>query len=309
MKIIPVDYNAASVSGSLWLDFADTKRALAAINAQAGDYVWVSDREILVGAQLEVDPEYGLVAVPRWRTVVHLDDYLDVDLPSFLTKLSEVLRRTDRTLDQEAEVFQLSTVFDHIAPPEIKRATQPGYLDFRSAGALRSLGEPQLGLTLLKQALIDRPTDPQFIYAYLNELSQIHPAQAEAESRSRLLDRYTHAVVQAACVNVLSAATERLNDIDFAATGPPLLDEINRFESAPGRDRVPAGVAALVEFNRGLLLLRLGRSAEARAAFDQAHEIDPGEPTIEAARTLRDFGETARTLAERYRGKPIQTAA
>jgi len=39
-----------------------------------GDWAWLSDGELVGGAQLAIDDRYGLVGVLDWDTLAHLDD-------------------------------------------------------------------------------------------------------------------------------------------------------------------------------------------------------------------------------------------
>lgn len=43
------------------------------LGVRPGDWVWLSDTEVVVGAKLAVDDRYELVAIPDWETVAHLD--------------------------------------------------------------------------------------------------------------------------------------------------------------------------------------------------------------------------------------------
>ena len=74
MKVIPADYNAVTEEGHLRLGFIDSRAALLREGHRAGDRVWLSDGEVLVGATLADDGRYGLVGIPDWATMVHLDD-------------------------------------------------------------------------------------------------------------------------------------------------------------------------------------------------------------------------------------------
>jgi len=98
-------------------------------------------------------------------------------------------------------------------------------------------------------------------------------------------------------------------DVEFADLGPRILGWIDRFERAPGRDRVRASMLAQVQFNRGLLMLRLGRLDEARDALEHANATDPIEPMIGEAKALQVFDDRAREIAGRFRDRPIAFAA
>ena len=74
MKTIFADYNAATESGDLCLNFKASQNAISAAHLRPGDWTWLSDGEVIVGAQLAIDDRYGLVGVPDWETLVHLDE-------------------------------------------------------------------------------------------------------------------------------------------------------------------------------------------------------------------------------------------
>ncbi len=309
MNVVPADYNAATPSGALWMDFPKSRRVLSEINAHSGDWVWASDGEVLVGAQLEEEPNFGLVATPRWQTLVHLDDYQRSDFPRLWQELQQALQQPGRSVEEEAKVFQLLTVFDSIAPAQIKAAVPPGYLPLRMAGALHFLGEAGLALVAMEDARRDRPDDPDVLFFYLETLRRSDTGRAEREAESFALHVDASAPVLAACVNIGAAAVDRLPDPEFEASAAQVLGWIDRFEQAPGRDRVRASVLAQVQFNRGLLLLRLGRLDQAVETFNLAHATDPADPTLEEARVLKTYDEDTRRLAARFRNKPLLIAA
>jgi len=206
MRIIPADYNAATPSGALRLGFRDSRRALSDAGARSGDWAWLNDGEVLVGARLGEDPDYGLVAIPRWETLVHLDDHEGADFPRVSEELQEALLRPGRGLEEEARVFRLLTIFTAIAPPGVLAVIPPGYLALRRAGALHFLGEPGLALIEIEEALRSRPGDPDILYFYLETLRRTDPDRALDESRSLADEPGASAPALAACINIWSAA-------------------------------------------------------------------------------------------------------
>ena len=84
---------------------------------------------------------------------------------------------------------------------------------------------------------------------------------------------------------------------DFAVIGPQILEWAARFEQAPGRDQVTEARVALVLFNEGLTLLRLGRLGEAHEALGRAHTANPNESTIAEALRLEVYDDRARQIA------------
>ena len=291
------------------MDFPRTRRVLSEINAHSGDWIWASDGEVLVGAQLEDAASFGLVAMPRWETLVHLDDYQPSDFPRVWQELQQALKQPGRSVEEESRVFQLLTVFDAIAPAEIKAAIPPGSLSLRMAGALHFLGEPGLAMVAIEEAQRDRPDDPDILFFYLETLRRIDAIRAEREAQSWAARDDASALVLAACINIWSAAADRRPDSQFAAVAARVLGWMDRFDRAPGRDRVRASILAQVQFNRGLLMLRLGQVDQAIATFHLAYATDPAEPTIREARGLKHYGEGARELAARFHEKPLFIAA
>ena len=74
MKTIYADYNATTEAGYVCLTTRGSQEDILRLSLRPGDWVWLSDTEIVVGAQLAIDDRYGLVGVPDWDTLAHLDD-------------------------------------------------------------------------------------------------------------------------------------------------------------------------------------------------------------------------------------------
>lgn len=74
MKTVFADFNAMSEAGHLRLSFRASQADLQELGARVGDWVWLSDGELVVGAQLAQVTDEGLVGIPAWATLVYLDD-------------------------------------------------------------------------------------------------------------------------------------------------------------------------------------------------------------------------------------------
>jgi hypothetical protein len=305
MKTISADYNALTESDSLRLGFHSTQEEMRAAGVQPQDWAWLSDGEVIVGAQIMDDPRHGLVGVPEWKTLVHLDDEDATDFERLWSKLSSALREPGRSAEQEAELFRLLTIFEQVAPPAIKAMVPPGYLALRRAGALHFLGESGLALHEVRAALQERPHDPDMLYFFLELLLRDDPDRAAREAEAEAEKEDTPALVLAACIDIWSAAAEQLSDEAFASVGRRVLRWADRFESAPGRERVRAFMLASVQFNRGLILLRLGPIGEAQATLRLAHATDPKERIYDDASGLDAFDDRARHVAARFRERPL----
>jgi hypothetical protein len=121
--------------------------------------MWLSDGELVVGAQLAIDDRYGIVGVPRWKTLVHLDDDDSNDVSAAWNQFLQLSRKPGLNPADEARVFQLLTILEAIAPQSIRASLPPGYFALRRAGALHCFGEPALAQLELEEALRSKPDD------------------------------------------------------------------------------------------------------------------------------------------------------
>lgn len=160
MKRIFADFNAETESGYIRLGCRGSQEDLQDQGVEVGDWMWLSDGELVVGAQLAIDDRYGIVGVPRWETLVHLDDDDANDIPGRWGEFLALTRKSNRNFKDEARVFQVLTILEINAPLEFKASLSPGYLPLRRAGALRFLGETELALVELSEAIRDRAEDP-----------------------------------------------------------------------------------------------------------------------------------------------------
>ena len=309
MKTIFADYNAMTPSGEIRLNCRGSQEDLQEAGTAPGDWAWLSDGEVLVGGLLRADPYWGTIASPDWETEVLLDEYTDDDFLRVWKELEEVLQRTSFDAANEGRAFRLLTVVESISPPQVRAVTPPGYFARRRAGALHFLGKPELALIEIEEALRIAPEDSHVSFVQLEILRGVDPSRAWREAESRAEVQGTSATILAACINIWAAAADQVSDQGFEAVGVRILDWVDRFERAPGRDQVRASVLAQVQFNRGLVLLRLGQRDDARHALDLAHAADPVEPAIDEALRLEVFDDRAREIGARLREKPVRFAA
>lgn len=305
MKTIFADFNAMTESDKIRLTSSGSEMDVRQAGAKPGDRVWLSDGEVLVGARLETDPAYGLVGVPAWGTMVHLDGSDAGSIPQVLSELRELLQRLDQSIESEARVFQLLTRLDQIAPPELMAVVPPGYLPLRRARALYFLGQFGMALHEVEVALREQPDDSDLIYFHLELLLREDPDEAVIRAREEAEKPDVTAPALAACIDVFAAASEQVPDQEFSQVGRQILEWTDRFEAAPGRDRVRASVLASVQFNRGLILLRLGQINEAQATIRLAHASDPKEQIFDEASRLDAFDDRARRISARFRERPL----
>jgi len=101
LKTIFADYNAATESGDLCLNFSASQRDIATVQLHPGDWAWLSDGEVVVGAQLAIDDHYGLVGVPDWDTIVHLDDEGADDFDRVRAELNPLVTKEPPSMEDE----------------------------------------------------------------------------------------------------------------------------------------------------------------------------------------------------------------
>jgi tetratricopeptide (TPR) repeat protein len=307
MRTVFADFNAMTEAEHVRLNCRGSAEDLGRAGVRPGDSVWLSDGELVVGARVAVDPYYGLVGVPDWDTLVHLDDDESHDFPRLWAELQGFLLRQwpGQSLEQEQKIFRLLTIVEGAAPPEMRDVFPPGSLALRRAMALIFQGKPDLARLELEEARKVRPDDPEVDSFYLDALLRTDLEKA-VEEADRLANRPgVSAEVLAGCINVLAAHADRLPDDGFQAIATQVLDLSLRFDQSPGRDRIRASALALVHFNRGQIFLRLGQVDQAHREFELAHSIGQVLPEIAEATTLRAYDQRARDLAARVRSRLI----
>ena len=93
MKTISADYNAMTEAGHVRLTLPCSQEDILRLGLRPGDWAWLSDTEVMVGAQLAIDDRYGLVGVPDWDTLVHLDDEGADDVDRIMAELNPLLAK------------------------------------------------------------------------------------------------------------------------------------------------------------------------------------------------------------------------
>jgi hypothetical protein len=306
MKTIFADFNAMTEAGHVSLSTCGSEQDVQRAGARPGDWAWLSDGELIVGAQLAVDDRHGLVGVPDWETLVHLDDE-GVDYDRVTAELNPMLTREPPSAEDEPRIFQLLIQFEHVAPPHTLEAL-PGMFAFRRALALRLMGK--LGLALLEtaEARLVRPGDPDISVVYLELLRRedLPAAVVEAEVLSR--SPSLPALVLSACINVLATQADQSADDQFESIADHIFALCRRFDQAPDLDQAGRSLVALSHFNRGMVHLRAARISQARKAFETAYQLYPEGPTLAQLRNLQTYDHHAREVASSVRQSEVASS-
>ena len=239
MRRIYADFNAMTEADGVRLTTRGSQEDLQRLGIQPGDWTWLTDSELIVGARVSTDPYYGVVGVPDWDTLVHLDDEEDRDPVRIQAELRDLLQRPARSVDDELRIFQLLTLFEEFSVPEARSTVRPGYFSFRRAGTLLQLGKPELALIEIEEARRVDPGQPNDDSLFLQILRRIDLDRATREAEEFAEGPATSAIVLAECVNVLSTHADDLPDDQFEPVGRRMLDWSDRFEQAPGRGASP----------------------------------------------------------------------
>jgi hypothetical protein len=311
MKTIGADYNAMTEAGHVRLTLPCSQEDVSRLGLRAGDWAWLSDGEVIVGAQLAIDDRYGLVGVPDWDTIVPLDEEGADDFERIRATLTPVLTGEPTAPQDEPRILRLITQLEHAAPPRMREGGE-WTLSLRRALALREMGK--LGLALLEagEARRARPEDPEVAFVHLDLLRRENLPAAVVEAEAVAEPPNVPALILSACINILAAQAERAADDQFEPVARRVLAWCQRLDQAPDLDQVGPSLVALSHFNRGFVLLRAGRISRARHAFERAREIYPAGPMLDEVTGLqtydihaREVAQRVRTIAERFPTKPV----
>ena len=105
MKTISADYNAMTEAGHVRLTLPCSQEDILKLCLRSGDWAWLSDSEVMVGAQLAIDDRYGLVGVPDWDTLVHLDEEGAADSGRVAAELTPLLSTEPLSSEDEPRIL------------------------------------------------------------------------------------------------------------------------------------------------------------------------------------------------------------
>jgi len=273
MKTMFADFNALTEAGRVRLTTRGSEADIARTGARPGDWVWLSDGELIVGAQIATDERYALVGDPDWETLVHLDDDDSADHCKVQAELEKLLADPRRSVEREGRIFELLTIFEILAPAEAKADIPAEYFSSLRAQTLAMMGKPELALVEVADARRGGHAGTADDRLFLEILRRIDLPRAVREASAFAARNDLPAAVLATCIDVLTDHAEHLPDDQFGPVGDQILKLAERYDHASDRDESDAQTTALFNFNRGMTLLRLGRSDEARAALMQARLI------------------------------------
>ncbi|MGO9597770.1 MAG: hypothetical protein ACLP7Q_07195 [Isosphaeraceae bacterium] len=303
MTPVFADFNAMTETGQVRLNCQGSRDDLRAGGLHPGDWAWLTDGELIVGGKIDSSPEDGVVAIPDWKTLVHLDEPYEAEV--VYQELRPLLERPDLDFDDLWRAFRLLTICERVAPPAVLSGTPSGYFSFRRATMLLQLQELDLALVEILEARRLEPGRPNHDFLFLEILREVNLPKAIRTVEEFALNPALDAKVLAGCIHVLATHADQLADEAFQVIAQKILEFADRFDHAPSRDRIPASILALVQFNRGLVQLRQERLEDARRWLDLASTTDPTAPELVQARNFTSFDEHAREIALQYNRRSI----
>lgn len=300
MKPVFADFNAMTESGHLRLNCRGSQEDLRAAGLRSGEWTWLSDGEVLVGGKLGEDPRYGVVGIPAWQTLVHLDDDEEAEDVRLIAEefRSVIDRPPERSAEWGAKVLRLVTLVEMKAPAEFRAMSPPGWFAGKRAVALAMMGQTGLALAEAEESLREDPESPQIQPLYLELLRVTDLPEAIREAEARASQERAGATVLAACIDILATDADDRPDAEMDAIMDRLRDWLERFEDAPGRDAVPASTLARVYFEVGQLALRQGDRERARNFLQLAALANPKDSAIVQAAGLVTFDQAAKQLVQ-----------
>jgi hypothetical protein len=299
MRTISADFNAMTESGHIRLELPCSKKDIEREHLAIGDWTWLGDGEVVVGAQVAHDDRYGTVGVPDWDTLVHLDEEEASGRPCVGDELQALLSRGAPEEDEQ-RIFQLVTQLEYrmSAGPTPE---QQAMFSLRRALGLRKMGKFGLALLEVTQARAASPQDEIIAFVYLDLLRLEDLPSGMREVERLAASPSVPAALLAASINILATRAEQAGLDEFESLAGQILVLCDRLDRAP--DVLDAGpsLLALSEFNRGLVLLRKGQITQAGRAFERAHQRYPEGPSLEEMRSLQTYDHHAREVARRVR--------
>ena len=145
MNTIFADFNARTFSGDVCLTTQGSQRDIQARGVNPGDWVWLSDGELIIGAQIRDDDDGGLVGVPAWETMVYLEP--EMEFKDALAEYKQLSANHPRTREQEARILQLLTWMEP-AIPAMNPAEMPFEVESTVVGKRVANGSAEMSFGL-----------------------------------------------------------------------------------------------------------------------------------------------------------------
>jgi hypothetical protein len=121
MNTIQADFNAMNEEERVWLDTIAARRSIEQAGIRPGDWAWLTDGELFVGAQVVEEAPGRLLGVPAWETLVYLEDEEGRDFGQVFAELEGLLATDPASRADQRRLLQLVTWFDLLAPSVVRK--------------------------------------------------------------------------------------------------------------------------------------------------------------------------------------------
>jgi tetratricopeptide (TPR) repeat protein len=278
--MIWADFNSRTEDDRVSLETRGSRESLAKTPVSPGEWVWLSDGDIRVGAQVE-QRDGHLYARPVWETmedVVPPGDPRLNEIPA-----EEALKALEKSRTREG--FPADVVF-RLAPYLPRKH---GYLDFLRSRAARSLGYTALALAAIEDALTAVPSDGSYFHHRVRLLRDLDIEKAVQAIEPVLKGQRSDVLAIVACVEVLGDLARTETDEARSISHDSDILRVTSALTPASFAGLPNSVRAQVHLARGFAYSHLGNRPEARRELDEARALNPREPALLIARALEVY--------------------
>lgn len=274
MNTVYADLNARTQDDRIRLDWEASAVTLKRLDPRAGDWIWIGDEDLRVGAQVEV-VDGTIVARPAWETA---EDLLE---PSELSdREKQTAKEQLRLAIEQPTQVPLAQVL-HLLP-RARPLLPQGFTESLRGQALARAGYPELALLSFDEAIARNPQKVSYRWHRLRLLADFDLPRAVIEADQEI-SNLSSIVILDVCVQVLSNQSRQLHGKDRDNVLSRLLEisgNLTRF--ADYAEHPEAATSLLV--TRGFAQLARNDRDAARREFSAAIAVGGNVAEAYAAR-------------------------
>jgi len=281
MVAIYADFNARTASDRIRLDPAGSIESLRENPVREGDWLWLSDNDLRVGAQIERQGNEYL-ARPAWETLEDIaaaGQMNPAELQAGVARLRELLEAPEKDYKR---ILRLLPVAERVLPNK-------GFAAYQRSRAMHAFGYPGLALAAVEDALGLEPNHPGFLHHKLQLLSELDLDRAVHEAERLVALDTTPAIVLVGCAQVLALEARRTQSEAAKELDRRIISLADRIEASQDVGTLPPSARSLALTLRGFAHSHLGEKEPAVSAFNKAVEAYPLSPGALACRGMEAY--------------------
>ncbi len=282
MRVVEADFNARTADDRVRLTTRCSQKSLDRLRVDVGDWVWLTDGEIRVGARIE-SKNGEAVARPAWETLEHLvSDSTGAPPPEVVEAGLRRLRRAFAADERDyRDVLRvLPAVQEHLPGP--------GRADYLRSRAAQAFGHPELALLAADEALAKEPGKPFLAHHRLMLLKEVDLERAVEEVETLAEQAPLPAILASACAGVLHDHRVTLHGEEAKEVDRSLL-RLTYSLDEDSSEPTPSSVLVGLHVVRGYSFSHLGQREAALAEFSEAIEADPLSAEARTARGVEAY--------------------